>query len=67
MKESYIKRYEETLRDYFDDGTEQGRIAKYAKSKEQEYVLETVFGVSYEDIKAIHDKEYRRAREENKR
>ena len=65
-KAEYIERYIKSLHEYFNDWTDQGRIAKYQKTREQEFVLENVFGMSQEDVKEIYNEEYRKSREEER-
>ena len=65
-KEAYIVRYRELIKAYFNDGTEQGRIAKYARMQEAEYILENILNVSHDAVRDIYNEEYRRSREEEK-
>ena len=58
-KERYIERHRQSIRKYFKDTTNEGKICKYYTLQEQEYVLESIFKMNRDDIRKIHDDVYK--------
>ena len=57
-KIDYVEHYQELVRKYFADTTEEGRIDKYARIAEAEYVLIHVFGMNEEAIHTLYQLQY---------
>ena len=57
-KKKYMAHYRELCEDYFRDCTIEGGIAKKYRIKEAEYVLENIFGMPHEDLRALWDTLY---------
>ncbi len=62
-REEYVQRYIESLQSMFGDTVERSFAGKYGRTREQEFVLEHIFKMSPDEIRAIYDGEYRKYRE----
>lgn len=60
-KTGYLAYYRKSVKKYFTDKTEEGRIDKNARLEEMEYVLANVFGMSKGEIKEKYSRLYREA------
>ena len=55
MKEKFIKRYMDSVNDYFNyDSDTDGRMVRHYVVEEYEKILEEVFEMKHEEVKAIY-------------
>lgn len=53
-----LSHYRDLIRTYFEDQTEEGRIAKYAKMEECAYMLVHFLDVPEDVAKSVYQEEY---------
>ena len=56
----YSERYKVKCFEYITDTSSEGKVAKYAALREQEYFLENYFGFSQEEIQNMYNDVYQK-------
>ena len=54
-----VEHYRELVRNYFADTTEQGRIDKYARFEECEFIMKKLYQFDTNEIRDIYNQEYK--------